>query len=308
MFPVADPYVTYAEFKNYRSPDNTISDSSLVEELLTRASRTYESNCSRTFLPFKETRYYDYQSGTSLGLDYSGGGDQYPYFPSQYSSSAYYDPRVLKVGDDLVEVIELKTANGDTTIASDEYFLMCGTSYNVQPYDRIMLDETTGILFDVGNSYQRANELTALWGYHEDWANAWLQVDTLDANINDAVTTFTTTGSYTFEWGQLLKINDEYMLVTTAATPVVVRGKRGTTAAAHEAGDAIFVFQPHTDIVQAVLRLTDFLYTQKDSKDGTTNRDIVTATGVILRPASLPRDIRDSIAFYTMDISGVFDL
>lgn len=304
MFPVADPYVSYAQFKNYRSPSRAIADASLVEELLVRAARTFETNCSRTFLPYRETRYYDFQRDP-VTTGWSVPTDMYPALPLVRQG---VDTRVLKVGDDLLEVLELKTQNGDLTITADQYYLMCGATYNVRPYDRIVMDETTGVLFTAGDSYQRTNELTALWGYHEEWSNAWLEADSLAGDINTTVTTFSTNGSYSFAWGQLLKINDEYMLVTdvsTPTTPIVERAKRGTVAAAHSQDDYVYIFQPHLDIVQAVLRLTDFLYTQKDTKDGASYRDIITATGVILRPASLPGDVRDAISFYSMQVEGM---
>lgn len=280
MLPASVPLVTYAQFKNYRSPNHTLSDASLVKELIERASRAFETMTGRAYVPYQELRYYDHPA----------------------------DARCLLVGDDLLAVTSIYTDNGTQEITADQYFPMCGDSYNVQPFDRLVIKETGGVLFDIGTSYQQSNVLTAIWGYSESYPSAWWPQDTLGADINATVTTFTTNDSTVFEWGQVLKMGDEMMLVTDATvpvTPTVRRGIRGTTAALHSQDDEIYIWQVHSDIIQTVLRFTDYLYTQKDSKDGTTDRDIVTAAGVVLRPAVLPKDIMAQVYAYRMPYVGV---
>ena len=51
------------------------------------------------------------------------------------------------------------------------------------------------------------------------------------------------------------------------------------------------------DIVHLAVRLSTWLYRQKDTSQDT-DRPIVTASGVTIMPAQLPRDIRDGLAPY----------
>lgn len=282
MLPASVPYITYENFKDYRSPQLEIktADIRVIKDMIERASRVFDANCDRTFAPYKDVRYYDHPDDVSC----------------------------LKIGDDLLAVDSLYTENGEREITSDQYFLRAGDSYNVRPYDRIVMDDTTGVLFNTSTSIQRANILTAIWGYSEAYPSAWWPQDTLGAAVLATDTTFTTNDGTAFEWGQLLKINDEFILVTdstTPTTPTIQRAMRGTTAAAHAQDDQIYIWQPHPDIVQGTLRLADFLYTQKDTKDASADRNIITTAGVILRPRAIPKDVMDTITAYTMPLTAI---
>jgi len=118
--------------------------------------------------------------------------------------------------------------------------------------------------------------ITGVWGWHPDYASAWEDEDALQADINSSVTSLTVgnvDGADT--WGEtprisagnLLKINDEIMLVTatdTATNVVTVRrAMNGTTATAHTSGDSVAVWQPDPPLKLYVARQVGAQYAKQ---------------------------------------------
>lgn len=118
--------------------------------------------------------------------------------------------------------------------------------------------------------------ITGVWGYHTDYAHAWLAVDVLTANLSDSAITFTVAdvdgeNGYAetprISAGHLIQIDDEWMDVvktnTVTNTVTVRRGVNGSTAAAHTSGAAVSVFLVEEDIRRAVARQTAFQYSRR---------------------------------------------
>lgn len=110
--------------------------------------------------------------------------------------------------------------------------------------------ENQGTLRWIGASSNFANELanhaklsprlniTGVWGFHRDYANAWLDSgDTVQDNpLSTSATTLTVSASSAFEEGQMLQIESEWLLIEaipSGTTLTVKRGIHGTTAAEH---------------------------------------------------------------------------
>lgn len=300
-------YVSYEDLKTYLKIATTeTGDDELLEELCRSASEMWDASTGRHFAPWRETRYYDYNDERGDYLRFSARQRQ-AYFTEPWAS-------ILKVDEDLLEVNTLQTANGDTTIASGDYYLKCGATYNRTPYDRIELKvdgDTT--VFTFSGTYQKANSVDGIWGYHDDWATAW--ADSKDAvadvgGINASVTSITVSdadgadqygNTPRFKVGQLLKIGSEYLYLvaknTTTNVLTVVRGVNGTTAATHDAAATIYVYQPMRDIWHAVRRLAAWLYGQKDSPY--MDRQANTRTGIITIPDAAPVDVHRKALYYT---------
>uniref|UniRef100_A0A6M3J628 Uncharacterized protein n=1 Tax=viral metagenome TaxID=1070528 RepID=A0A6M3J628_9ZZZZ len=279
-------YVLFEDLKRYLGIDSTeTDDDTLLSLLCEAASRIWDGWTARRFYPRSETRYYDH--------------------PERDSS-------ILLLDDDLLEVTTLTTENTGTTIGSTDRLLRCGRSWNMMPYDRVELkSDGTTTTFSFSGTPQKANALTGIWGYHEDWANAW--VDSQDTTENDPLAAAGTSITVNdadganlygttprFKVGQLLKIESEYLYVSakseTTNALTVVRGVNGTTAAAHDQNTAIYIYQPMHQIVQAVKRLAGYLYKQKDSQvfDVTAFPE----AGVMEIPQGLPRDVKLLIPMY----------
>src|SRR3990172_2863284 len=124
-------------------------DDELLHSLIFNASRSIDHFTRRKFYPRLETRFYSYS-----------------------------EAHQLKVDDDLLAVHTLKTQNGACTVASGVMWPAAGDSWNHTPYDRIVLNNTSGSILYYSGTPQRSQELTALWGYHEHYANACIATGT----------------------------------------------------------------------------------------------------------------------------------
>jgi len=282
-------YCSYEDLDEYQTLEvdegGTTGDVRLLRGFCTTASRMWDGSTRRRFYPRSETRYYDHPDNATR----------------------------LKVDDDLLEVVTLTTQNGEEEVSNDDYYLMCGTSYNLMPYDRLVMktDGDMPVLL-YSDRLQKANALTGIWGYHEDWADAWQSSN--DAVVNDpltaAATTLTVAGvegkdiygmAPRFTVQMLLRVEDEYLYVTgksaAASTLAVRRGVNGTTAAAHAAASVIYIYQPMEDVVHAVKRLAAWLYAQR-STPFSEQMSSVEIGGTIIIPKSAPADVQAMAAMY----------
>jgi hypothetical protein len=280
-------YMTFDSLREYLGQDTSHKDAVLVKRITEIASRQFDRWCrGRTFYPQSATRYYDHPDDASW----------------------------LELDEDLLEVTTFTTKNTATSIAAADYFLMCGDTYNLTPYDRIVLktdgDQTS---LEYSGTAQKANAVTGIWGYHDDWSNAW--EDSQDEVENDPLTASGTSitvndadgaGLYglkpRFQEFQLLKIEDEYVYVTavnaTANTLTVVRGANGTTAASHVQDTTISIYQPMINVVQAAKDLAKYLYMNKDSTDGDVT--MFPEAGAVTVPQGLPITVKWAIEAYML--------
>lgn len=143
--------------------------------------------------------------------------------------------------------------------------------------------------------------VTGIWVIHRDYANAWWSADTLSANIASSDTTLTVadvdgTDLYgltpRISAGNLLKIGDEFLevLATNTGTNAVTvrRGVNGTTAAAHSASDAVYVWQVEDVVRQAVAKQAGLMYARR----GAYNTVEVSGMSEIRFPADLLAEVR----------------
>lgn len=313
-------YVNLYDFKRYRGPNQSSADDDLITAMLGQASRFINQFCNRRFDVRLETRYFDHPARidrVSLAVD--SGFDL---------RTSFYGSGFLKVDDDLLAVTQVLTSNGETELSPADYFLMCGNKYNLRPFDRISLNYTrSSAAFDFVDTPQRANHVTGWWGYNENYPDGWADtLDSLQEGVSAAAGVLTVSNSAgpdsrgqspRFKVLQTLKVGDELMhLQAVTVTPTTVtdpdtqeettvtthtltvrRGINGTTAAAHDAGAAIYTYEPMPDIVNATRRLANWLYMQKDSQTDN-DRPILTPAGVTILPNKLPGDIATMLVPY----------
>lgn len=282
-------YAVYESLDAYQALEvgesGTAADVRDLRHFCTTASRMFDGSTRRKFYPRSEVRYFDHPD----------------------------DATRLKVDDDLLEVTTFTTQNTDVTVAAADYYLMCGGSYNLMPYDRLSM-KTDGsqpnLLYS--GTLQKANAVTGIWGYHEDWADAWQSSN--DAVVDDPLTAAATTLTVAdvdgkdiyslaprFKVQMLLKIGSEY-LYTTGKNPAndtlaVVRGVNGTTAAEHGAATTIYVYRPMEEIAHAVRRLAAWLYAQRNTPY-VEQLASVEIGGVIIIPKAAPVDVQATAAMY----------
>ena len=263
------------------------ADNELLMEFIRNASRSIDRYTRRKFYPRKESRIYNHPK----------------------------DSQILKVDDDLLELITFKTQNGATTVASGVIWLGTGSEWNLSPYDRIVFDGSSGSVMSYSGTPQRANEVTAFWGYHENWNNgAWLDIGTslvADYVASGGSISLAGAGSHgagasdidghapRLSVGDTLRIGDQFFSVTggnaSGNGSVLVRphinGTSGTSAAS---GASIAKFIPEFDIQYATLRLAAYRYGQKDTPFQT-KQGIFGTGSFTFEPESWPADVKDRI-------------
>ena len=262
----------------------------MISSLLYNASRSVDHFTRRKFYPRLETRFYD-----------------------------HYNAKQIRVDDDLLDIRTLKTMNGACTVASGVMWLAAGDNWNYTPYDRIVLSSNSGSVLLYSGTPQRSNELTAFWGYHEDYKNAWVDTGTsLAVNYSASGVTLALAGAGSagtdasdvngfaprIAIGDLLKMGDQLFYVKGAPTSgngslLITPYVNGTHTASvisggsWAAGTSIAKFAPEPDIVWATKRLTAWIYGQKDNPYHT--RQASFQLGILEIAEQMPIDVKERL-------------
>jgi len=269
-------YITVADLKAYitsltMATDTT--DDTVMERMIEAASRALDDVCRRKFYPRIQTYTFDVDGSNEL------------VFP-----------------DDLLRVITL--TNGDeSVIASTSYQLI---DQNLYPKYALRLLGSSGVVFqyddDLGDA-EGAISLRAEWGYHPDYTlSGWLADTTLNGAVSSTTTTTVAfTSATNLVAGQILKVDDELMLITTAAaSATVVRGWNGSTAATHTTLTQVYIWNPYEPVQQAIREIAHDAYQKRTGQVGS-GAATVTGAGVVIRPAGFPQtamDIAESLRRY----------
>lgn len=279
--------ITLYQFKRYKKLDLTVTtdDDRLLAEIA-NATDAIEAYKDRHYDPRIETRRYKVPSN---------GASAFGVFDVSLMAASGKTPK-LRLNEDLLEVLTLKNGNGDEILAANYEAEPVGSS---PKYAVRLIDENW-----YGGDDDRI-ELKAIWGTHYKYSQAW--VDSLDTvldtgGISASATSMTVADAdgvagdlqmMRFQPGQLLRLGSEFCLALTTNTTSnqvgLARGVNGSTAAAHAAGTKIEIWRPAGHIVQAALRLTAWMWSQKDVDvyDKTYN----VGTGVATTPSAIPVDV-----------------
>lgn len=239
-------YATPTEIKEV-IPDSirstTTTYDNLLYKLADRISRMIDRHCGRTFFPYIETRYFDGNGGTELWIP---------------------------------DLLELTTAsystdlgNNYTDYTANDYILSASRNINGRgSYTRILgnlnSDAVTGY-FPAG---QRSVKIVGVWGTTDDRNTMWENTsDTVEDNpLSSSATSLTVNDvdgvdlwgiTPRIEAGNILKIESEFLEVTATNTSTqvatVVRGRNGSTAAAHVVNTVIYAWRVAEDVKQAAI-------------------------------------------------------
>lgn len=181
----------------------------------------------------QDTLYQDLIKSTSGDIDDLSGRR----FVPRVESLVYDTPRDGYLCFGNRDILELTTlTNGDGTVIGASYYLL--DEPNDYPKWRLKLKPSSGLAWvsDSNGESGQAIAVVAITGYHNDYTNAWRQIDTLAAAITTTnATAATTTGSALIHAGDFLKIDSEYLYpsAVTTTTLTLIRGVNGSTAATH---------------------------------------------------------------------------
>lgn len=210
----------------------TAADTHLLR-VIRETSRDIDNICNRRFVPVIETHLYDI---ASVNTWYERGHEI-----SESKSGGMAAGRELVTDADLLAVTTL--TNGDSSVVSAANILLYPS--NFWPKESLKLKQSSGItwLTDSSGNNEQVISLLGIFGYHDNYPLAWYSAGTIaDAGgINASVTTYTASASHGIVAGMLLKIESEYVYVSTVSTNTItiVRGVNGSTAATHATATAV---------------------------------------------------------------------
>ncbi len=261
-----------------------------LQSLITKASRTIDRKTRRHFYPLRV-----------------GGNDALKFdLPT--------DRRTLRFNDDILDVFGLSHLNGASEIGSETYWLKCGDRWNLTPYDRLEIDDSSGSLFNFSGTPQRAVHVDALLGYREDYRFAWIDSA---ASLTSALGTATTLASISgsagdnslgvtprFFGGQTWRLGSgsaqEFVYVQdtiNSSSVRIIRAINGTSRASHASTTKIYTWQPEYDIEDAATEVVAFVY--QKSKSPFTGKLSVMNLGFIDVPEAWPERTLDKLQRYT---------
>lgn len=265
-------YVTLAEIKaQLTAPGQTFStdttDDGVLETILNTASRVIDEQTARRFYPKIETRYFDVPGSN----------------------------RDLPLDGDLLEIITL--TNGDTVVlTTTDYYLH---PKNFTPYFSIRLKQSSSYYWyqDGDGNTEDVISVKGIWGYHDDYGNAWLTGSTLAEDLDISELPWTMASGTLFAADQIIKVENELAIVASvsgADITVIKRAENGSTAAIHATGTAVKIWQPMPSIKRATLLIAEAEYKKRygENESGVAR---VTAMGVVITPAGFPRLAKEII-------------
>lgn len=227
--------VTLNYVRTQRELASETSDDLILTEMIHAVSADMIRYINRVPMPYTDTKTYDYTR------DY------------------VWDGRTLYLDDDLLSVSSI--VNDGATIAPTSYVLRPA---NQLPYDYVRLKSAE--FWTYTDDIEDAITVSGTWGYVPHFATAWRDsgIDIPVGGLSSSATSIVASSSASFEVLQYIRVNDETMQITATNTNTntltVTRGELGTTAAAHDAGDAIEQFQQLADIKHDVNRIVSYLY------------------------------------------------
>lgn len=267
---------------------DTSDDSKLLAKIRAATQDIERETGGRVFEPVQETRTFDWQDALTL------------FFRNQ----------------DLLQITSVTDGAGATIAPSS--FIMLGGSQSGNgaygPFYGMKLNPTQAYFLYITTPI-RAISVVGVWGWHDDYANAWHDsgVTVQDNPLTSGATTITTSANnntISDAWGQtfpqdgpvqaghLIQVESEWMQVVKVPTSTslqVVRGVNGTTAASHAQGKAITIYEPPYDIKEACATLGAYLYVS-DSANFT--KTVMPAMGQTIIPNQYPASVTKTLALY----------
>lgn len=217
------------------------ADDALLLRALEAASRWIEGEVDRYFYTVTETRYYTAKRGSYL------------------------------IVDDLLSVTTLKTDDdGDRTYENT----WAATDYDLEPYQgfpktKISITPTGDYTFP---TVTKGIEIAGIWGYGS--GTTATPYETSNTTTNEALDASETgvdvADGTKIAVGQNILVESEQMYVQSISTNTltVIRGVNGTTAATHDTGKTVYIYQYPDQVREACILRASALWREKDAPGG----------------------------------------
>lgn len=257
--------------KRNKVADADIGDDQRYLEKLRTATEAIDDYCNRAFWPVQAAYKFDYESANRLTFRYL----------------------------DLLALTSV--ADSYHTLNPSSMVLLGEADASTGPWYALEVIPTLDF-FQWLNTPTRALTVTGVWGWHDNYANAWLGANlngtvadasspTLTLSADPALTANAWGLKPAFSAGDLIQIESEWLVViaTTTTTATVLRGQNGSVAAAHSA-KAISVYRPPEMITEACLTWAAYLLVRDDADE---DRIVISGMGDKSIPPSFPKRIYD---------------
>jgi len=233
-------YTTLTEARTIKGIDAVqTGDDDMLIGFIHQASDFIDTWTTRHFVPYVQTKSFD----------------------SSYVSNGYD----LYLRDDLLSVTTL--TNGDSSVIS-------GAGYNLRP-DNVYPKHTVELVSSSAATWlynYRESRVTiaGIWGYHDNYARAWLNRSTLSASLTDSATSMTVANLPYFSALDYVMIDSEQIQITDidAGQATITRGVNGTTAAAHNSAAIVSLYQQTPVIRFCANQIVKWLYERRDRAEG----------------------------------------
>ena len=265
-------------------PLDTDDDARMLDRIR-EATRFIERETGRIFEPVRAAYKYDWCYGDFLDLR---------------------DRTILEI----TSVVD----STSQTVVSAGLIPIGNSRTDFGPWQSIELDLTKTPPMSFLSTKRQAITVTGVWGWHDDYANAWhnTNLTVQGGGINSSATSITLSANPDVTrdiYGQVGAISPGALIqFGTGTTPewarvvaafggviTVTRGVNGSTAASQIAGTAIWVYEPPKAIQAICGRWASFLTAQDDADFGKT---VITGFGDKIVPGQLPTDIPKGLIQY----------
>jgi hypothetical protein len=222
------------------------TDDTTIRKIVEAASRSIDRYCNRTFIVSSATKYFD-------------------------GANKLWIP-------DLLSITTLKTdedgdATFENTFDTTDYILYGGgleDSLNTYPKTRleISLDSDYG---SFASGIKKGVEIAGVWGYGDGIsAEPYISDTTTDGELDDSETGVDVTSATNLSAGQVILVESEQMYIYSISdsTLTVERGVNGTTAATHDTGKTIYIYQYPSDIRQFCIDVSVAQYEMRGKNKG----------------------------------------
>lgn len=182
------------------------------------------------------------------------------------------DPYELMLDRELLSLTTL--TNGDGTVITSDYYRL----YPLREDAKWMIRLVGGMYCFMPSveTYGLADiSVAGVWGYVKNYSDAWEDTTTLSTAISSTSATSVTVPTGKLKAGMLIKVDDEWIYissvsVSTTDTITIVRGVNGSTAATHDSGEKVYVWNPGREISGLCTKTAAALYKLKNNPMGET--------------------------------------
>jgi len=253
-------YASLAEVKLYLNiPTGTTGDDTLLTTLIQAAHQRINDYTKRNFEASADTtRYFDFDE--------------------------FVDGRYLCLDADLSYITSID--NGGTALPSTEYVT---DPRNDTPFERLKIKNDSGYSWTYTDTPEDAISVTGRWAVMKraDFTAIARATNSVTATMTD--TTGLGIGAVIYCVGVAdTSFNGQFTLTATTATTITW----AQTGANDTDTTGAILFVPPS-IRQACIRLAAYLYRQKDTQGGDSDRPILAGDGSVIMPTSLPRDVQE---------------